>query len=398
MSWPPKADHTANPSHASLRILTPHGMAAIAVMELSGRGADHVMAALAGMIPQMVTLRSIKADEGVIDEVLIVPRGPDHFELHCHGGLLVVEKLVRRLAHLMNNEAITGRVLEDWRHPRRHLPEVETLWGVQMLARAHAHGLAEWAREQQRMLDAGGGCAEVKRQAQWLCTASAGLHRVMDGQTRIALIGPPNAGKSSLANFWLGHPMSVTSDVPGTTRDWVEQTVRVISGDLEIAARLTDTAGLRQTTDQLERLAMEGGIGTLAEMHVILLVMDITQIFDPQHLQAEAWQWAMHYGLADKLAAVPWIAVGTKCDLLAPSTVPVQSPRGQAVWVSAQSGLGMAALQTQVLRALAIPQILCHPVIDITQSERLNHLILCTSDAEVRAILDEISSADVGIF
>lgn len=381
-----------------LRVLTPHGTAAIAAIELSGRGAGRVVEALVGLIPQAVTLRPIKADGNDIDDVLIVPRGAEHFELHCHGGLMVVEKLVRHLAHLVGGGVNADQVLEAWRHPPRCLPEVETIWALRMLAQAHHHGASAWARVQKTRLSDEGGLAAVKRQAQWMLSASADLHRLMDGQVRIALIGPPNAGKSSLANFWLGQPMSVTSDIPGTTRDWVEQTVRVSAGEVELTARLTDTAGMRYTTDQLERLAIDGGISTLAHMHVIVVLMDITEISTPQQLRSTAWRWALEHRLGDKLTLVPWIAVGSKCDLLPPSAVPAQDPVQPVVWLSARTGMGMAALQTKIMQVLAVPEMLRHPVIDPAQRARLESLILSHDDAVVRALLDEIASADDGMF
>lgn len=398
MTWPKTVGNAAPTPGTAIKILTPHGVGAIAVVEISATGASDVIKAVMGSCPRMATLRSIGGDEGVIDDVLIVPRGPERFELHCHGGLMVVEKLVRWMTHRMGDDAMANQVLDNWRHPQSDLPKVETLWGLRMLMKARHHGAAEWARRLIQAMENGGCVTDVKRRAQWLLAASADLPRLMTGEVRIALIGPPNAGKSSLANFWLGHPMSVTSDIPGTTRDWVEQTVRINGGELEITARLTDTAGMRQTTDELEQLAIAGGISTLQQTQVIVLVMDMAQISDPQHLRPEAWRWAQEHDLADKLHAVPWIAAGNKCDLLPPTLFPGNEPENLAVRISARNGMGMRALQEKVLQVLGVPETLRHPVIDPAQRARLERLILSRDAGELRARLAEIAAADDGMF
>ena len=363
------------------------------MIEISGADAGKVIKAVASDSPRLATLRSIHADGGVIDEVLIVPRGPDCFELHSHGGLLVVEKLVRWIAHTLGDDDMAHAVLDKWRHPEADLPQVETLWGLRMLAQAHRRGPADWARQQMQNLEGGGSASDVKQQAQWLLAASADLPRLLGGQVRIALVGPPNAGKSSLANFWLGHPMSVTSDIPGTTRDWVEQTVRIHAGELEMTARLTDTAGMRQTTDELEQLAIAGGLSTLCQTQVIVLVMDVTQISNPQHLRLEAWRWAREHGLENQLDRVPWIAAGNKCDLLPPMALSGEGADGLSVWISARHGMGITTLQEKVMQVLAVPEILRHPVIDSAQRARLERLVLSRHSDDLRMRLREIAVA-----
>ncbi|MGC8559719.1 MAG: GTPase [Phycisphaerae bacterium] len=380
----------------SIRVLTPHGMGAIAVIELRAADAAHIISALTGELKSGIALRSIASDDGVIDEVLIVRRAPNHYELHCHGGVMVVEKLVRRLAQCAGDEELGAKALELWCHPQSDIPPVETLWGLRMLTQARRNSLGRWALEQQSALKTDGSVS-IKRAAQWIATASADLHRFLSGEVRMAMIGPPNAGKSSLANFWLGHPMSVTSDIPGTTRDWVEQTVIVAADDIDMAARLTDTAGMRHTEDELERLAIDRGIGALSGVDIILIVMDATHLGTLEHLADEAWGWAESHGVGDQLRSSRWLAVGNKCDRL--ERMPGAGVGGwNAVWISAIHGTGIADLQRQVLTLLGVPRGLRYPVLSAARLEQLFRITAARDDTEMLSALGRMAADDELLF
>lgn len=391
-----KSSPIKGPSSPAIRVLTPHGTGAIAVIAVCVPGGADILETTSPTRGTNVTLRSVQGDDGIIDEVLIVPRGRDRFEIHCHGGVMVVEKLVRRLAKRLGDEAVGEAALELWCRPAERLPAVETLWGLRMLAAARRHGLSRWAQEQMAGSPAADGVT-IKRMAQWISTASADLPRFLNVTVRIALIGPPNAGKSSVANFWLGHPMSVTSDVPGTTRDWVEQTVIVAADDIEIAARLTDTAGVRRTDDELERLSIDRGMAAIADADMVLVVMDVTRVPSPEALVDEAWRWAREHGVEKQLDTVPWMVVGNKCDLL-PFRPAAANWQRRSVWVSAITGTGMADLQHHVLELLGVPRQLHTPVISESQFTLLASLIHTRTQTELAAALERIAALDGEIF
>ena len=92
----------------------------------------------------------------------------------------------------------------------------------------------------------------------------------------VAIVGPPNAGKSSLLNALLGADRALVSDVAGTTRDTIEETI-AIDG---VLVRLTDTAGLRLTEDPLERAGIERTRASLAGNRVALVVIDGSRPLD----------------------------------------------------------------------------------------------------------------------
>jgi tRNA modification GTPase len=107
--------------------------------------------------------------------------------------------------------------------------------------------------------------AEVARLA---ATYEVG-HLLRDG-VKIAIVGPPNAGKSSLFNSLLGLPRAIVTDIPGTTRDTINEQ---LSWD-GFPVLLTDTAGIRQSQDPLEEIGIERTRTTMAEADLCLVVID----------------------------------------------------------------------------------------------------------------------------
>ena len=190
-----------------------------------------------------------------------------------------------------------------------------------------------------------------------LATAPAG-EAVREGAT-VVIAGPPNAGKSSLFNALLGRARALVTEVPGTTRDAIEAVVDAGRWPL----RLVDTAGLRETTDVVERLGIEVSERYLGDAQVVLAC------------GASAAELAAAVARVRALSAAPVIAVATKADLATrgaggpPPDVMIASPaeprattplrdgadRGDVVTtvpVSAESGVGLGALLAAVERAL----------------------------------------------
>lgn len=88
----------------------------------------------------------------------------------------------------------------------------------------------------------------------------------------VAIVGAPNSGKSTLLNSLLGDDRAIVSDVPGTTRDTVEETL-VVDG---ILFRFIDTAGLRSSSDEVEKIGIERSYKKLADASVVLALLDCT--------------------------------------------------------------------------------------------------------------------------
>ncbi len=136
--------------------------------------------------------------------------------------------------------------------------------------------------------------------------------KVLKRGVRTAIVGLPNAGKSSLLNALAGYERAIVTDIPGTTRDTVEESV--LCGG--VLLRLIDTAGLRETEDQVEKLGVERSRRAMEEAELILLVRDGAVEACPEnkaHREAEAV-------LLNQVARTgkPWLCVESKCDLTGP--------------------------------------------------------------------------------
>lgn len=94
--------------------------------------------------------------------------------------------------------------------------------------------------------------------------------RLMNSGIPAALIGKPNVGKSSLLNALLGYDRAIVTDVPGTTRDTVQERLRLGS----VTLRLTDTAGIRPTEDPVEKLGVERSRAAIREAELVLALLD----------------------------------------------------------------------------------------------------------------------------
>ncbi len=101
-----------------------------------------------------------------------------------------------------------------------------------------------------------------------LATAERG--RIMREGVRVVIYGPTNAGKSSLLNRLLGYERAIVSEIPGTTRDTIEEVINLRG----IPLRLLDTAGLRQSDDQLERAGMERTERSLGSADLLIHLAD----------------------------------------------------------------------------------------------------------------------------
>ena len=182
--------------------------------------------------------------------------------------------------------------------------------------------------------------ARVTAAAQATLDAMAGLlatapaaELVRDVAT-VVLAGAPNAGKSSLFNALAGEARAIVTDVPGTTRDAIEVVVDTPGWPL----RLVDTAGLRDTHDQVERLGIEVSERYVSRAHVVLACGET-----PADVEATA----THVG---RLTSAPVLGVWTKRDA---TPLDPASPSSTLLEVSAERGGGLHALVTRIGRTLA---------------------------------------------
>jgi tRNA modification GTPase len=170
-----------------------------------------------------------------------------------------------------------------------------------------------------------------------------GLARLLSGRAEragertptVAIVGRPNAGKSSLFNALLGTDRAIVTDEPGTTRDVIGETVE-ISGE---AVRLYDTAGIRAPESEAERLGVEAAERAAGDADLVLEIVD--------GLDIGPWQGAER---PQGQEGAPRIVVESKRDLWPEGRL----PRLGALGVSVVSGEGIAALRQRITGALSL--------------------------------------------
>jgi tRNA modification GTPase len=167
----------------------------------------------------------------------------------------------------------------------------------------------------------------------------------------LAIIGRPNVGKSSLLNALLGRARAIVTDIPGTTRDVLEEGLELAG----VPFRVVDTAGIRETEDLVEALGVARSRTLVTEADVVVLVIDLQAGLQPE-------EWA----LRELMGARPLVVVGNKADaveaLLAEELLPSFAAGAPWVAIAATTGQGLPALQTLLVEtALGMPLVSVSP-------------------------------------
>jgi tRNA modification GTPase len=285
--------------------------AAIAVVRISGRRADAALSALAGKlpVPRQATLARLRdPDTGETLDTGLVLRfpgpssatGEDLVELHLHGGRSVVAAVLEALGKIENlREAQPGEFTRRaFEHGRIDLAEAEGLadlltaetqfqrraalslaggalsrtiehWQDQILAlAAQLEAAIDFSDEDDvtEPVSLSQSAALAKLILELEATlARPSTERLRDG-IKVVIAGPPNAGKSSLLNWLAGRRAAITSAVAGTTRDLVEAPT-AIGGSPFL---LVDTAGLRESEDEIEEIGVQRALESLGAADLIL--------------------------------------------------------------------------------------------------------------------------------
>lgn len=297
-------------------IATPLGRGGVGVIRLSGPRAYAVACQLTGkadFTPRMASLcRFYQADGAVIDEGLVLyfkaPHsftGEDVIELQGHGGVILQNQLLARVFELGTKQAAPGEFsYRAFDNDKLDLVQAEAIADAidatsaaaassairslsgefsakinQLLEqlihlRLHVEAAIDFPDEEDvDFLSDGviqGKLEQTQAQIeQVLATAMQG-QLLRDG-IDVVLAGRPNAGKSSLLNRLAGQERAIVTEVAGTTRDTLQETV-VLNG---LTLHLTDTAGLRDTEDTVERMGIERAHKAITQADILLLVYDV---------------------------------------------------------------------------------------------------------------------------
>ena len=195
---------------------------------------------------------------------------------------------------------------------------------------------------------------------------SFNLGNAIKNGTPVAIIGETNAGKSTLLNVLLGEEKAIVSDIHGTTRDVIEDTIN-LSGHL---FRFIDTAGIRQTTDTIESLGIARSFKALDEAEIVILMCDLSR-------STKDFQNFLQL-LKPHLKQQAVIVVQNKCDLH-PETSPLSGLPGTwpIIRLSAKQQEGIDILRQQLLKVTQLPSLQSGDVIisNVRHYEALRHAL-----------------------
>ncbi len=372
-----------------IALASAQGISAIAVIRLSGKDSIRITQQLfkgknlENQLSHTVHLGTLAEDGKAIDEVLVtVFKEPNSFtrensvEISCHGSPFIVKQIIK--AFLNNGARLAGPgefTKRAFLHGRFDLAQAEA---VADLINAETDNARQAAINQMR----GGFSKEIKHLRDELIHFAslieleldfgeedvefAGRKDLSDLVNRImdylhvliqsfdegnvikngiptVIAGKPNAGKSTLLNALLNEEKAIVSDIPGTTRDVIEDEI-TLGG---INFRFMDTAGLRETTDVIESLGISRTRETMKKASLLLYMFDLSNT-SPAELDAEEKEL--------KSLGIPYLKIGNKLDRA--SVEVLSSIENQDyILISASTKTNLNSLKNRILSKFQVHEV-----------------------------------------
>src|ERR1051326_2164336 len=368
-------------------LATPPGRSGIGIVRLSGPQSLDILRRLVRSQtfdprPNMLLLHGLFDTENgdLLDQAMVcyfkAPHsftGEDVVEMHCHGSPILLRGIVDAALKLNARMADPGEFsLRAVSNGRMNLSEAEA---IRDLIEAHTDaGLKQATRqlkgevsntlqplkddllkvivrlesslefveddlpsvEQEEIFAA---LRNVRRKCDRLAETFSRGRLLRDG-IRLTLVGRPNVGKSSLFNMLLGQSRSIVTDIPGTTRDTITESIGIDG----IPMVLTDTAGLRTVTDQVESIGVDRTKREAADSDLVILVIDGSEELRDEDHAAMNEVAHSRYVIALNKADVPTFSITRSESLSTNGTSPAVVP------VSAKTGDGIDALRTAIIQ------------------------------------------------
>lgn len=364
-------------------IATPHAAGGISVIRISGDRALEISGAVfqsvSGKVPSMMEGytctygRFYDGEQTLDDGILTVFRAPrsytgeDVAELSCHGGIYVTGQILDAVYRAGAVPAEPGEFTKRaFLAGKMTLTQAEAVMdvigaaGKRELQFAHAQqegalhrrvqqisgaivsalgDLAAWADYPEEEIPAvtpdslrKALVPIVEKLDQTLSTYDYG--RILQSGVSAVIVGKPNVGKSTLFNLLSGSARSIVTEIAGTTRDVVEEQIRLGN----VTLRLSDTAGLRETSDVIEQMGVKIAEQRLQDADLILAVFDTTRPLDQDDLR-----------MLEQLPEKPVIAIVNKSDQLSQLDIGMlQSRFERIICMAAKDGSGLEELQKAV--------------------------------------------------
>jgi len=408
-------------------LATPSGRSGIGVIRLSGSGALTIARRLVGSedfhpTPRSATLNGLHALNGeTIDQALITyfkaPHsftGEDVVEISCHGSPVVLRQVIDLCLSLDARLAEPGEFsLRALGNGRMDLAEAEA---IRDLIDAQTTAAARQAVRQMRgelsstlqpikddlldvivVLESALEFVEddlpdfqteslgarlrliVESVAKVAATFKAG-HLLRDG-LRIAIVGRPNVGKSSLFNALLGSDRAIVTDIAGTTRDQLHE--RFSINDIPVS--LIDTAGLRETEDTVESIGVERTRGAMADADLVIVMLDASEQTSDEDREILRSVADLNYIIAlNKIDLVP----STDVDhLVASEHSSLALLRPRITPISAKTGDGLDGLREAIIRPFTNEDI---STAGFLVTDARHHDLLLRTKAEIDQSIEQL--------
>ncbi|BAQ64538.1 GTPase and tRNA-U34 5-formylation enzyme TrmE [Geminocystis sp. NIES-3709] len=312
----------------------------------------------------------------IIDEVLVLlmlsPRSftrEDVIEFHCHGGIIpvqqVLELCLEKGARLANAGEFTLRAFLNGRIDLTQAESIAEIVGAKSPQASHIalaglqgklaqpirqmrHSLLDILAEVEARIDfeddlppldetkikqdLEDSLAQIKR---ILATKDQG--ELLRSGIKVAIVGRPNVGKSSLLNAWSKSDRAIVTDLPGTTRDVVESQL-VVQG---IPIQVLDTAGIRETEDTVEKIGVERSLKAVSQADLILFTIDAST----------GWTQEDHE-IYQQIQELNLILVINKIDIAPSETIKYPSNISQVVTTAVALNKGIQALENAIITTI----------------------------------------------
>lgn len=306
--------NTTTTSSTICAIATANGIGSIAIIRLSGDDALKIALELTKketLTPRYVTLSNIydKQDDLIDESIVIYFKAPFSFtaedvvEIQCHGGFIVAQKILKaclvhgaRLAEageFSKRAFFNGRIDLSEAEAIAQLIEAKSEDAAKILARqmkgslkkyieqvrdeiihilAYSEVSIDYAEEdlpEDLIEQIKNKLQELSRSLEKTLDASKSREGLMQG-FRVAIVGKPNVGKSSLLNSLLNYERAIVSEKAGTTRDTIEESVKIGTHLIKIV----DTAGIRKADDEIECIGIKRSLEAIENSEIVVALFD----------------------------------------------------------------------------------------------------------------------------
>ncbi|MGN0687300.1 MAG: tRNA uridine-5-carboxymethylaminomethyl(34) synthesis GTPase MnmE [Oscillospiraceae bacterium] len=407
-------------------IATPPAVGGISVIRISGEHAAEIAAKVfkpaSGLSAEQLSGyraaygKIYDGEERIDDGVLLMFRAPHSYtgedvaEISCHGGLYVTRRVLAACIKAGAEPAAAGEFTKRaLLNGKLSLTQAEAVTDIisaqssQLLSCSNSQREGALYRRTEAIADM---IMEVSAQisawidypdddtpvvtSEWLSEKLSAINkefsdllagydtgRLIRNGISCAIVGKPNVGKSTLMNLLSGEQRSIVSDIAGTTRDIVEETISL--GD--VVLKIADCAGIRDTDDVVEKIGVDIMLKKLDSADLVLAVFDSSRPLDADDMS-----------LIEQLSDKRVIPIVNKCDLqLTLDTVTLESKLGSAVYISAKSDKNADAIAHAVKERLQLDKLDTHS--GVLANERQRGCIIRAANAAQQAM----SAVQLGI-